>query len=140
MLSSLSVIVLPLFILEYFIRVGSRSYFELHALDGVGTFVSVAATILILAQLPFIMMGATSFVHEIIRFSVCIKAFFKYLFPVIGSSLVFMIAAVAGLYALIIPGLYILVMAVIHPYAAIIHNKMGRLCFRSLQLVSSLLC
>ncbi|QQK81397.1 hypothetical protein HUG20_16765 [Salicibibacter cibi] len=128
------VIVLPLYILEFFIRVGATQYFGINNLEVVGTFVTIviAITILILAQLPFISMCATSLVHEKVKVSDSIKVFFKYLLPVIGSTILFIFVSIAGLFAFVLPGVFLLIMTVLHPYVAIIHNKHGRDLLREL--------
>ncbi|SDJ02016.1 hypothetical protein [Natribacillus halophilus] len=128
------VIVLPLYMLEFLIRVGASQYFGIHNLEGVGSFVIImtAITILILAQLPFISMSATSLVHEHVKVSDSIKVFFKYLLPVIGSTMLFIFATVAGLFIFVLPGLFLLILTVLHPYVAIVHNKHGGGLLRAL--------
>ncbi|AXF56222.1 hypothetical protein [Salicibibacter kimchii] len=128
------VIVLPLYILEFFIRTGATYYFGIHNLEGLGSFVMIvtAIMIMILAQIPFISMSATSLVHEHVKVSDSVKIFFKFLLPVIGSAMLFIFASIAGLFAFILPGLFLLIMTFLHPYVAIIHNKHGSDLLRAL--------
>lgn len=122
----------PVHLVEFSFTMYGNFYFNALGLPGWAMLINIVMTVLAfnLIQLPYIGLAAQIIRGEPLAIRHVYRIFFVHVIPVIAISLLYLLGAVVGLTLLILPGIFMLALTLMFPYAIVIDGQRGSAVFK----------